>query len=253
MSESFKRNQGFHAKLAETCAEHALQLARTEKALGKLEELEKEHSVSSEDPCQVKSLQPGSCPPGRTRLEQIKANAETSSSACISHTSRARQILEGYKKEALQVVPKSFSDERLAQSKKLLAEVKQSSDRVAQVVKKEALKSQDDVLESAGFADLPQGRKEKYEEVKAQWKGEHLEKLEKVAKALQQQNPLPMKLKEISGVAEMQKDLSGHIQRSEAALFEGEKILDNLKLHLDARLHACFCFGTCRESFCPIK
>ena len=77
-----------------------IQVAVDKRQLSDLNNLHSQVASGSSNPCNVKDLEPGPCPPGLTKLVALKTQAEDGRAQCVQTSQAARNRLAALKTEA---------------------------------------------------------------------------------------------------------------------------------------------------------
>ena len=193
----------------------------------------------SSNPCNVKDLEPGRCPPGLTKLVALKTKAEDGQEQCTQTFVAARKNLAALTTEADQIDIADLSSSLSGRFSKELARLEKEKVLCQQVAgTPDDIKGTDEILkdEKVSLA-LPEAAKaEKYEEVKWQRIQKFCSLGPEVANALISRGKLPMKLDEIFGVLEDCQSVRQIGEEASQNKKEGEEILKKLKTYSDAEL-----------------
>ena len=197
------------------------------------------NNLHNSDPCNVKDLEPGPCPPGLTKLVALKTKAEDGRAQCMQTSVVARKRLTALKTEAHQVNVARLTTSLCQYRRGELARLEREKVLCQQVAgTPDDIKGTDEILkdEEVSLA-LPEAAKaEKYEEVKWQRIQKFCSLGPEVANALISRGKLPMNLDEIFGVLKQCQAVHQIGEEASESKKEGEEILKKLKTHSDAEL-----------------
>ena len=249
-SVSIKRADDFLQKviavqkgLVDTLAQVKAAVAVEESEL-KLAVLAKLHSrASSGDVCKIEDLKPAGCPPGATRLTQLKKQGESGQEECEQKVAAAKETLLKLVGDALQIEEKALTkrmeDHLVAQMKKM-EEAKDKCFEVCSGV--DDLKPMDEVLLAEPgmvpfFAEMSQvAKEEKYGQVSDNRIRNYFRALDEVSAALLSESGLPMKLQNIFAVLDGCQALCDLSEEAEQGRDEGQLVLQKLNKYLAAQL-----------------
>ena len=206
----------------------------------KLVDLASLHSQApSGDACQIQDLEPAAFPPGSDRLEELKLEAESGQEQCEQKAAAAKVTLKilDAKAKKLDAAGLALTKENHLSSQ--LEDLKKVTEKTAEVFgDAHQVKGMDEVLETAGVSSSlsKASKEEEYEKLSKLLIKKYFEALNEVSLELILQNGLPMELDEIVAIL----DECGAVQQIGEAAGQGRKevqrVNDDLKKHLDARL-----------------
>ena len=217
----------------------AIQEAVDTRQLSNLNNLNLLRPANNSDPCNVKDLEPGPCPPGLTKLVALKTKAEDGRAQCIQTSVAARNRLTALKTEAHKVGVARANTSLCQHRRKELARLEWERILCEQVAgTPDDIKSTDEILEDEKVSlALPEAAKaEKYEEVKWQRIQKFCSLGPEAANALISMGKLPMNLDDIFGVLKQCQGVHQIGEEASQSKKEGEEILKKLKTHSDAEL-----------------
>ena len=248
-SVSIKRADDFLQKviavqkgLVDTLAQVKTAVA-VEESEARLEVLAKLHSqASSGDVCKIEDLKPAGCPPGATRLTQLKKQGESGQEECEQKVAAAKETLQKLVADALQIEEKALTkkmEDHLAAQMKKMEEAKDKCFEVCSDL--HDLKPMDDVLVAELGLDpvsemSDDTKTEKYLKVSEHRIADYLKTLDEVSVGLLSESGLPMNLQNIFAVLGECQAVRVTSVEAEQGRQEGRLVLLHLNEYLDAQL-----------------
>eukprot|EP00435_Cladocopium_sp_Y103_P020733 s1592_g5.t1 len=193
----------------------------------------------SGDACQIQDLEPATCPPGSDRLEDLKRQAENGQEQCQQKAAAAKVTLRILDTKAKEIDAAALALNKEKHLSSQLEELKKVTDKTAEVVgHAHQVKGMDEVLEAAGVSSSlsKASKEEEYEKLSKQLIKKYFQTLNEVSLELILQNGLPMELDKIAAILDECDAVHQIGETAGQGRKEVQKINDDLKKHLDARL-----------------